>query len=136
MISRIPDRPAFPGAAPTVDAMTSTPSASRGHSVAAQADFARTLGRSIVDAKTSPKEQARDAAEQFVASVFVQPVLQQLRESSEAAPPFEPSQGERMFQSMLDQTIARNIVRSTNWPLVERITSDLLARSVGQEVRA
>ncbi len=38
--------------------------------------------------------EIRKAAEQLVSATFITPILSQVRESSQAAPPFAPTQGE------------------------------------------
>ena len=91
-----------------------------------QGAFNDALGRAA--AAQNPAAAARKAAEEFVATVFVNPILQQLRETNDAAEPFAPTQGEKMFRSMLDQRIASDIVSRGDWPLVQRLTNDLLAR--------
>lgn len=78
------------------------------------------------------EERARTAAEQFVSIAFVQPLLKQLREGRTfAAPPFAPSQAENQFRGLADQALADRIVSASNWPLVDRIASDLIKKSVG-----
>ena len=74
----------------------------------------------------SPQDRARDAAEQFVALTFVQPVLKELRESSQAAPPFAPGEGEKQFRALLDAELARRIVHKERYALVDRVARDLL----------
>ncbi|MBX3385927.1 MAG: hypothetical protein KF768_05100 [Phycisphaeraceae bacterium] len=105
-------------------------SAASGHSDPDRV-FADLLGRStrpVHDGRTD-ESRAREAAEQFVAITFVQPLLKQLRETNSASPPFAPSQAERQFQSLADQATADRIVRSSRWPLVDRIAADLIKRS-------
>ncbi|MBL0928180.1 MAG: rod-binding protein, partial [Phycisphaerales bacterium] len=72
----------------------------------------------------------RQAAEDFVASTLVQPLLQRLRESSRAAPPFGPGPYERQFAGMADAEIARRMVRSRSWGIVDAIEDRLTSRRV------
>lgn len=74
-------------------------------------------------------DKIREAAEQLVSATFIMPVLNQVRESSMAAPPFAPTPGEKQFGSLLDQRIADEIVRSSRLPIVERLTRDFSARA-------
>lgn len=67
----------------------------------------------------------RDAAEQLVAAVLVEPILKQLRETSQAAPPFAPTDGEKQFRSMLDARLAHEITSGARFPLVDRLARDL-----------
>lgn len=68
---------------------------------------------------------ARKAAEELVAITFVEPVLKMLRETSQAAPPFAPGEGEREFGALRDAEFARQIVRAAHFPLVDRLARDL-----------
>lgn len=104
-------------------------------SVAPQADrqreFASILSRRIDRpgaAAASPEEQATDAARQLVSITLVQPLLAQLRETSQAAPPFAPTQAERQFRAMADAHLAQNIVRAADFPLVDVLARRMLAK--------
>lgn len=79
------------------------------------------------DAPTAP-EKARAAAEQFVAIALVQPLLKQLRETSTAAPPFAPTEGEKQFQGLYDAEIAQRMVKAAHFPLVDRLAEQLTRR--------
>ncbi|MEM1071768.1 MAG: hypothetical protein AAGH71_02965 [Planctomycetota bacterium] len=68
------------------------------------------------------RDDVRASAEQLVANAFIAPILRDVRESSQAAPPFQPTPAEKQFGSMLDATTAREIVRSADLPLVDRLT--------------
>jgi len=74
-------------------------------------------------------DEIREAAEQLVSATFITPVLSQVRESSMAAPPFAPTQGEKQFGAMLDQRIADEIVKSSRLPMVDRLTREFSARA-------
>lgn len=101
-----------------------------------ESDFASLLGKATSpDTSRTPEQSARQAAEQFVALTFVQPLLKQLRESNSAAAPFAPGEGEKQFQGLIDADIAQRMVSRSNFPLVDRLTSDLLkarARLTGE----
>ncbi len=71
-------------------------------------------------------EEARTAAEEFVAISLVQPILEQLRETNEAAPPFAPGPAERMFGPILDAEIAQRIVQKSGYDLVDAVARQLL----------
>jgi len=68
---------------------------------------------------------ARKAAEEFVAMVFVDPILKKAREMNSAAPPFAPSTGEKQFGALLDAQIAQKITKAAHFPLVDRLARDL-----------
>ncbi len=69
--------------------------------------------------------QARDAAEQLVAVVLIEPIFKLMRESNQAAPPFAPTNGEKQFRSMLDAKLAHEITSAARFPLVDRLARDL-----------
>ena len=92
-----------------------------------QRAFAGILSRaSGHPSKQTPEQEARDGAEQFVAITFLQPLLKQLRETNQAAPPFAPSAGEKQMQGMMDAQLAQHIAKAERWPLVDRVARDLL----------
>lgn len=74
----------------------------------------------------SPEAEARVAAEGLVSTTFIEPILKQIRESNTAPPPFGPSNAEKQFASLLDTTLADEIVHASNFPIVDRIASQLL----------
>ena len=92
-----------------------------------QQDFSAVISRDQADPNASGS--ARQAAEDFVAMAFVEPLLSQLRESNDAAPPFAPGPAERQFGEIMDQVLSRQIVRGSNFPLVDRLESDMSQRS-------
>lgn len=77
----------------------------------------------------TPEQRARWAAEQLVSITFVQPILAQVREAKDAAPPFAPTSAEKQFGSLMDARMAHEIVHGARLPMVERLARDLLARS-------
>lgn len=95
-----------------------------------QADFAGILG--IANRVTPDDEgpthaaQARQTAEEFVSKVFIEPMLAQVRESNQSPPPFGPGDGEKQFAGLIDAQRALELVRSASWPIVDRLTSDML----------
>lgn len=111
------------------DSLDSTPAQQMQR--ARQQDFAATLNRASelrTDEKPTEEQiysKAREAAQDFVAIAFVMPILKQLRESNKAAPPFGPGPGEKQFRSMADAQTAQQIVRGANFPIVDRIASDI-----------
>jgi Rod binding domain-containing protein len=99
---------------------------------AGQADFAGVLGRAQTRADAggiTKGESARSAAQELVAIAFVQPVLKQAREARAGEGPFGVTQAERQFGDMLDSMTAANIVKSSNWGLVDRLAQDMLKRT-------
>jgi Rod binding domain-containing protein len=94
--------------------------------------FSTVISRAQRSGAASREAEAREAARGLVSAALVQPILKQLRESKNAAPPpFGPGPGERSFREMMDATVAQKLVTSQNWPLVDRLARDLLRRSGG-----
>lgn len=101
----------------------------RNRDSAARSDFASVLGRMGKGVDESDDQLARRSAENFVSMTFVQPLLKQLRSSTNIAPPFAPTEAEKQFQGLMDAELAQRIVRSAQFPLVDRIALDLQERS-------
>ena len=103
-----------------------------GRGLSAQRSFAEALGAArhadALDAREgrSKPDQAREAAEQLVSTTLILPVLKQLRESNNAAPPFAPTDAEKQFGALLDHRLAHDIVKGANFPMVDRLARDLL----------
>lgn len=95
----------------------------------AQKSFLNVLGKHLPESEPqTPTQRARDVAEQYVSIALVQPLLKQLRETSNAAPPFAPTQAEKQFRALTDADLAQRIVRAKQFPLVDRLARDLLQR--------
>ncbi|UYV13180.1 MAG: hypothetical protein NCW75_02575 [Phycisphaera sp.] len=92
-----------------------------------QRDFSAVIARD--DTPASAQGSARRAAEDFVAMAFVEPLLAELREGNNAAPPFAPGPAEKQFGEIMDQVMSRQIVRASNFGLVDRLEADLSQRS-------
>lgn len=96
----------------------------------ATADQAQHFAELVERAKKgTTAEEIREAAEQLVSATFIKPILNQIRESNDAAPPFAPTQGEKQFGALMDQRIADEIVKSSRLPIVDRLTRDFAARA-------
>ena len=74
----------------------------------------------------TPEEKARQAAEGLVSTTFIEPILKQMRESNNTPPPFGPSRAEKQFASLLDTKLSDEMVKASNFPLVQRIADQLL----------
>ncbi len=94
-----------------------------------RSDFAAVLGRMGLGAGETDEQLARRSAENFVSMTLIQPLLKQLRSSTNAAPPFAPTDGEKQFQGLMDGELAQRIVRTAQFPLVDRIAKDMMERS-------
>lgn len=107
-----------PNSGPT----TAEPNAAQRRLLDDQAGFAAVLSRANEGAG---ENRARDAAEKLVAVAFVQPVLAKMRETGNAAPPFQANAAEKSFRGMMDSALAQKIVKCARWPLVDRIEAKL-----------
>lgn len=105
-----------------------------GDGVSGQRSFAEALGdmrnadRFAAKEGQSREDQARDAARKLVSTTLVEPILKQARENNRAAAPFAPTQAEKQFGSLLDHRLANDIVSASNFPIVERLTQDMLRK--------
>jgi hypothetical protein len=97
-------------------ASTLTTATAAAHAVAAGASSG---------ARAPVRDGARDAAESFIASSLIQPILKQLRQTNNAAEPFAPGAAEKQFAPLMDQIWAEQMVRASHWPLVDRVAQHL-----------
>ncbi|MGH7132271.1 MAG: hypothetical protein ACREJO_10040 [Phycisphaerales bacterium] len=133
------DKPTSATASPQTAAMSPPPKLlreqvslqTRPDLAASQEDFQSVISRARTD-DTDIKHKTRQAAEDFVAVAFIQPILKQLRETNHAAPPFAPSEGEKAFRGIADAHLSRQLVRKARWPLVDRLARTLLDKAEGR----
>ena len=127
------------GGAPSGMSLARSPGVAQ--NVRTQSDFASVLGIqnrvAHADAGT-PEEQARRVAEEFVAKVFIEPVLKEVREGNDTPPPFGPGPGEKQFAGLMDAQRSIEMVRSASWPIVDRLAADMTRNAVnsGNEIKA
>ena len=96
-----------------------------------QRSFAGVMGRAGSAGPSTPQTapgRARDTAEQFVAHTLILPLLRQLRQTDQAAPPFAPTQAEKQFRALQDAELAQRIAHAERFPIVDRLARDLLKR--------
>lgn len=105
-------------------ASTFTPTGVQDARLARQESFQSVIARA--NAPTDRAKRARQAAEQLIATTFVEPILKHARETYNPAPPFAQGPGERQFRALMDAELAHRIVHAARWPLVERLASNLL----------
>lgn len=93
-----------------------------------QLSFAEILGHTSGSGTSgaTPEQRSRAAAEQLVAVALVQPLLTQLHQSSNAAPPFAPTPAEKQIRALQDAEVARQITHAARIPLVERLARRML----------
>jgi hypothetical protein len=127
-----------PAPAPAAPGKPAAPSAAGfaaptfGKGLDAQRSFSEALGAAarsdaIGERLNRPEEaKAREAAEKLISTTLVEPILKQLRDSNNAAPPFGATPAEKQFGSLLDHRLSQDIVKSANFPIVDRVARDLL----------
>jgi len=97
-----------------------------------RANFASVLGKIQQREDETPDQFARRSAESFVSLTLVQPILKKLRETSQAAPPFAPTDAEKQFRGLADAELAQRIVHAAHFPLVDRVTQWMLDKSAAR----
>lgn len=73
--------------------------------------------------------EAREAAQQLVATALVAPMLAEIRDQPLDAKLFHGGPGEDSFRQQLDTILADRIVRSERFPLVDRIYEQVMRRA-------
>ena len=119
-------------------ARLSGPHLSGSRTLATQKDFASILGienRGKHARLGTPEEKARRVAQEFVATAFIEPMLAEVREANKTPPPFGPGKGEQQFGAMIDAQRAIEMVRSSSWPIVDRLTADLTKAEINRAGR-
>jgi hypothetical protein len=109
--------------------------AARQQTAGAGAAFAEKLNSAMGGkgsaALEATRQEAREAAEQLVATTLVQPLLQQMRNDPFKSDLMHGGMAEDAFGAQLDTQLADRIVRRANWPLVERIVDTVMGRLQG-----
>lgn len=118
------------------DISTSATGLSSGSLTQRSGDFSDSLTTAMGGERDRTARDPRDAAEELVAITLVQPILAQLRESDWAAEPFAPSDGEKRFGALYDAEIARRMVKSSSFPLVDALARQMRERSASAGVAA
>ncbi|RMH23647.1 MAG: hypothetical protein D6693_11135 [Planctomycetota bacterium] len=118
-----------PGAARVSDARAGAGGSAVRRSVTPGASFSLDADRLTVPTDAD----ARDAAEEFVAVAFIEPVLRSLRESNHAPAPFGPTAAEKSFGPLLDAQIARGIVARERYGLVDAVARGLRSGTPGAD---
>jgi len=57
-----------------------------------------------------------------------------MRETSNAAPPFAPTQAEKQIRALQDASVAQQIVHASRFPVVDRLARGMLDRARQQGV--
>lgn len=109
------------------------PTGSRGSAPAAAPGRSPEAFRQILDRLAGAAEPApgvlREAAEQFVSSAFLVPILNSLQESPFGEGPFAPGIGEKRFAPLLNTHLADRVTSAAGFGLVESIMERLAPTS-------
>ena len=90
--------------------------------------FSSVLSRAKEDAPADPEQAAREGAENLISVALVQPILAKMRDSAWGVEPFKQTSGQKSFNGMMDNALALKMVRSGNWPLVDKVTDRMLTK--------
>ena len=74
------------------------------------------------DEQAMKQEEAREAAEQLVASALLQPMFEQLREGQFEADFLKPRPGRDAFEQKLHTRLADDMVQRMDLPIVDAVT--------------
>ncbi len=107
-----------------------------GKSAGGGGDFSKSLATALGGGENRAERDPREAAEELVAITLIQPVLAKLRESEMGAEPFAPSDGEKRFGALYDAEIARRMVKSRSFPLVDALARQMRERQASAGVSA
>jgi len=91
--------------------------------------FSASLAAAIGGGEDRASADPREAAEELVAISLVQPVLASLRDSDMAAEPFKASESEKRFGALYDAEIARRLVKSGRFPIVDALARQMRERT-------
>lgn len=73
-------------------------------------------------------ETVREESRKLVAEAFIRPLLAKIRDNNDAAAPFGPTDAEKRFGPMLDQTVADAMTRPDRFPMVKAVERSILER--------
>lgn len=79
-----------------------------------------------VEISNPARIQAADTAEKLVATTLIKPILAQARAARNAPAPWGQTQAEKQFGALLDNRIADDIARASNFPITQRIAEQIL----------
>jgi len=82
------------------------------------------------DNPVTPREaNALDTAQKLVATTLIKPILAQARAARDAPAPWGQTQAEKQFGGLLDNRIADDISKASNFPIAQRIAEQILKNS-------
>lgn len=78
----------------------------------------------------NPREaHALDTAQKLVSTTLIKPILAQARAARDAPAPWGQTQAEKQFGALLDNRIADDIAKASNFPIAQRIADQILKNS-------
>ena len=77
--------------------------------------------------------EAKDTAEKLIATTLIKPILAQARAARDAPAPWGQTQAEKQFGALLDNRIADDIAKSSNFPIAQRIADQILSNAPIQD---
>ena len=82
------------------------------------------------DALPTPREaKALDTAQKLVATTLIKPILAQARATRDAPAPWNQTQAEKQFGALLDNRLADDISKASNFAIAKRIADQILKNS-------
>jgi len=80
-------------------------------------------------APTQREAQALDTAQKLVSTTLIKPILANARAARDAPAPWGQTQAEKQFGALLDNRIADDIAKASNFPIAQRIADQILKNS-------
>ncbi len=78
----------------------------------------------------NPREaSALDTAQKLIATTLIKPILADARAARNAPAPWGQTQAEKQFGSLLDNRIADDISKASNFPIAQRIAEQIIKNS-------
>ncbi len=73
--------------------------------------------------------KALDTAQKLISTTLIKPILAQARATRDAPAPWGQTQAEKQFGALLDNRIADDISKASNFPIAQRIADQILRNS-------
>ena len=111
--------------------MTQAPAQQRG-----AAGFMASLGASLKPGegdKQSEQQQAEDAAQKLVASAFLKPMFDQLRENTFKTKFFDGGRGEKAFTQRLHTRLGDRLSKQMDLPLTDAVTRFVMQKGAASD---
>ena len=90
-------------------------------------------GTKVTAKVTAEEAKALDTAQKLVSTTLIKPILAQARAARDAPAPWGQTQAEKQFGALLDNRIADDIAKSSNFPIAQRIADQILSNAPIQD---